>query len=207
MLLCIPMNGFSSAMLLPVMIGTGGLLLSACKPGNDNETDLWDMELDAVEISKDIKLLAYRLSLQEPAYGELASLKSGMGKMKAKKQVLLADRIRLQSEVDALEVDHEKMTAGFINSRRSEISKRPKIVLIDGFQSEPVFRAVLRAARVSPAMRAVGRTAACDSSALYCGHLVCVPEFSRYAGTGGIAWGVRPPVRSQASSRRRCGQG
>jgi hypothetical protein len=121
MFLCILMSGFSSAMLLPVMIGTGGLLLSACKPGNDYETDLWDMEMDAVEISKDIKLLGYRLSLQEPAYGELVALKSGMVKMKAKKQVLLADQIRLQSEVDALEVDHEKMTTRFIKSRRSEI--------------------------------------------------------------------------------------
>ncbi len=121
-------------MLLSVMIGTGGLLLSACKPGNDNETDLWDMEMDAVEISKDIKLLGYRLSLQEPAYGELVSLKSEMGKMKAKKQVLLADRIRLQSELDALEVDHEKMTAGFIKSRRSEIigTRIDELVVADG---------------------------------------------------------------------------
>ena len=128
------MNGLFTTQRLPAWIGIGCLLLSACKSENDNETALWEMEMDAVEISKDIKLLGYRLSLQEPAYRELLSLKSGMGKMKAKKQVLLADRIRLQSEVDALEVDHEKMTAGLIKSRRSEIigTRIDELVVADG---------------------------------------------------------------------------
>jgi hypothetical protein len=127
------MDGFLTTQLLPFLIGIGCLLLSACKSENKS-TSLWEMERDKIEISKKIEVLGYRLSLHEPDHLELASLNSKLEQMKAAKKALLADQIRLNSEVAALEADHEKMMVDLIQSRRSEIigTKIQQLVVADG---------------------------------------------------------------------------
>lgn len=91
--------------------------------------------------------------------------------------------------------------------KKELLGKRPEIVPLDGFSSEPAFQAILCAARISPVMRAVGWTAACYSSASGGRHLVGVPGSSRCVGPSSIAWGVRRLVRLRAFSRPRCGTG
>lgn len=127
------MIGLFTTRRLPIWIGSGCLLLTACKSGN-KDTTLWEMERDAIEITKKIEVLGYRLSLHEPDHLELASLKSTLEQMKATKKSLLADQIRLNSEVAALEADHEKMTIDVIRSRRSEIvgTRIAELVVADG---------------------------------------------------------------------------